>query len=72
MNSKYKVGIIRIDKTTALLQDLLNEHKDIRLDFDHLNGAYDGDLILAKGFSTQEVGLKQKLKRCLIVKIVRF
>jgi len=61
LNSKYKVGLIKIDKTTALLQDLLNEHKDIRLDFEHLNGAYDGDLILAKRVFNPRSRIKAKV-----------
>lgn len=63
LNSKYKVGIVKIDKNSALLEDLLNEHKDIRLDFEHLNGAYDGDLILAKRVFNPRSRIKAKVEK---------
>ncbi len=61
LNSKYKVGIIRIDRNSAVLCDLLNEHKDIKLDFEYLNGAYDGDLILAKRVFNPRSKIKAKV-----------
>ncbi len=61
LNSKYKVGIIKINKNSAVLCDLLNEYKDIKLDFEHLNGAYDGDLILAKRVFNPRSKVKAKV-----------
>lgn len=60
-NSKYKIATVKINKNTATLKDLSNEYKDIRIDFENLEGAYDNDLVLAKGFLIQEVEQKQKL-----------
>ncbi|RXJ67157.1 ribonuclease R [Halarcobacter ebronensis] len=61
MNSKYRVGQVRVDKTKAVLCDLVNEHKDLVLDFEHLNGAYDGDLVLVKRVFNPRSKIKAKV-----------
>ena len=48
LNSKYKVAIVNVGKNLVILEDLVSEHKNIKIEFDDLNGAYNGDLILAK------------------------
>lgn len=55
LNSKYKVGFIKLQNKRAKLKDLFNEYKDINLDFEHLSGAYDGDFVLAKEYLILEV-----------------
>lgn len=61
LNSKYKVGVVRVNKTKALLEDLVNEHKNVVLDFEHLNGAYDGDFVLAKRVFNPRSKIKAKI-----------
>ncbi|QKF83158.1 RNB domain-containing ribonuclease [Halarcobacter ebronensis] len=61
INSKYRVGQVRVDKTKAVLCDLVNEHKDLVLDFEHLNGAYDGDLVLVKRVFNPRNKIKAKV-----------
>lgn len=63
INSKYRVGIVKIEKNKAILCDLLNEHKNINLDFEHLNGAYDGDLVLAKRVFNPRSKIKAKVEK---------
>lgn len=48
LNSKYKVAIVNVGKNLVVLEDLISEHKNIKIEFDNLNGAYNGDLVLAK------------------------
>ncbi|MAD42520.1 MAG: ribonuclease R [Arcobacter sp.] len=48
LNSKYKVAIVNVGKNLVILEDLVSEHKNIKIEFDNLNGAYNGDLVLAK------------------------
>ncbi len=63
LNSKYKVGTVEVNKNRAVLRDLNNEHKDVSLDFEHLNGAYDGDLVLAKRVFNPRSKIKAKVLR---------
>ncbi|XOB61858.1 RNB domain-containing ribonuclease [Campylobacterota bacterium DY0563] len=63
INSKYRVGIVKIEKNRAVLCDLLNQHKNINLDFEHLNGAYDGDLVLAKRVFNPRSKIKAKVEK---------
>ncbi len=63
LNSKYKVGVVKINKRKAILHDLVNEHKDIILDFEHLEGAYDGDFVLAKRVFNPRSRIKAKVIR---------
>ncbi len=65
LNSKYKVGILQINKKNAILKDLENEHKDIFLDFEHLNNAYDGDFVLVKRVFNPRSRIKGKVLRVL-------
>lgn len=48
LNSKYKIAIVRISQNIAILEDLVNEHKNSKISLENLNGAYDGDLVIAK------------------------
>ena len=48
LNSKYKIAIVNVGKNLVILEDLISEHKNIKIEFDQLNGAYNGDLVLAK------------------------
>ena len=48
MDTKYRIGILKIEKNFAVINDLENEHKNIKLNFEDLHGAYDGDLIIVK------------------------
>ncbi len=61
LNSKFKVGTVKINKNSAVLEDLENEHKNINLDFEHLNGAYDGDFVLAKRIFNPRSRIKAKI-----------
>ncbi|UTJ06202.1 RNB domain-containing ribonuclease [Arcobacter roscoffensis] len=65
LNSKYKVGFIKLQNKRARLKDLSNEHKDISLDFEHLSGAYDGDFVLAKRVFNPRSKVKAKVLRVL-------
>lgn len=65
LNSKYKVGFIKLQNKRAILKDISNEHKDITLDFEHLSGAYDGDFILAKRVFNPRSKIKAKVIRVL-------
>jgi ribonuclease R len=61
LNSKYKVGTVNINKRSATLVDLVNEHKNITLDFEYLEGAYDGDFVLAKRVFNPRSKIKAKV-----------
>ena len=65
LNSKFKVGTIKVNKNRATLHDLTNEHKDISLDFEHLSGAFDGDLVLAKRVFNPRSKIKAKVIKVL-------
>jgi len=65
LNSKYKVGIVKVNKNSAILYDLVNEYKNINLDFEHLNGAYDGDFVLAKRVFNPRSKIKAKVLEVL-------
>ncbi|MCP4970005.1 MAG: VacB/RNase II family 3'-5' exoribonuclease [Arcobacter sp.] len=61
LNSKYKVGTVKVHKKSATLIDLVNEHKNIPLDFEHLQGAFDGDFVLAKRVFNPRSKIKAKV-----------
>lgn len=61
INSKYKVGVLKLEKNRAVLESLTNEHKNIKLDFSNLNGAYDQDLVLAKRVFNPRSRIKAKI-----------
>lgn len=67
LNSKYKVGTVNINKKSATLVDLVNEHKNITLDFEYLEGAYDGDFVLAKRVFNPRSKIKAKVIKVLIL-----
>ena len=61
INSKYKIGILKVEKNFAVLCNLGNEYKNIKLDFDNLNGAYNGDLVLAKRIFNPKSQIKAQI-----------
>ncbi|AXH10718.1 ribonuclease R [Malaciobacter halophilus] len=61
INSKFKIGKLSFEKNYALLEDISNEHKNIKLDFDYLNGAYDGDYVVAKRVFNPRSKIKAKV-----------
>ncbi|RXJ98554.1 ribonuclease R [Arcobacter sp. CECT 8986] len=61
INSKFKVGTLSFEKKYALLTDLSNEHKSLKLEFEHLNGAYDGDFVIAKRVFNPRSKIKAKI-----------
>ncbi|MFA9238828.1 MAG: RNB domain-containing ribonuclease [Candidatus Paceibacteria bacterium] len=65
LNSKYKVAIVNVGKNLVILEDLISEHKNIKIEFDDLNGAYDGDLILAKRVFNPRSRTKAKIIKIL-------
>ena len=65
LNSKYKVAIVNVGKNLVILEDLLSEHKNIKIDFDNLNGAYNGDLVLAKRIFNPRSRIKAKIVEVL-------
>ncbi len=65
INSKYKVGTLEIKNKRAILRDIENEYKDIVLDFEHLNKAYNGDFVLAKRVFNPRSRVKAKIIKVL-------
>ena len=65
LNSKYKVAIVNVGKNLVILEDLVSEHKNIKIEFDDLNGAYDGDLVLAKRVFNPRSRTKAKIIKIL-------
>ena len=65
LNSKYKVAIVNVGKNLVILEDLISEHKNIKIEFDDLNGAYDGDLVLAKRVFNPRSRIKAKIIKIL-------
>jgi len=65
LNSKFKVGFLKLGHRRAILEDLENEHKNITLDFEHLSGAYDGDFVLAKRIFNPRSKIKAKIAKVL-------
>ena len=65
LNSKFKVGFLKLGHKKAILEDLENEHKNIILDFEHLSGAYDGDFVLAKRIFNPRSKIKAKVAKVL-------
>lgn len=48
LDTKYKIGTISFQKNFAVLNDLSSEHTNLKLEFDNLYGALDGDLVIVK------------------------
>ena len=65
LNSKYKVALVKVGKNLVVLEDLISEHKNIKIEFDDLNGAYDGDLVLAKRVFNPRSRTKAKIVKIL-------
>mgnify|MGYP000721660650 CR=1 FL=1 len=65
IDTKYRIGVLKIEKNFAVLNDLENEHKNIKLQFDDLHGAYDGDLIIVKRVFNPRKSIKAKVVRVL-------
>jgi ribonuclease R len=65
LNSKYKVAIVNVGKNLVILEDLVSEHKNIKIEFDSLNGAYNGDLVLAKRVFNPRSRTKAKIIKVL-------
>ncbi len=61
INSKYKIWILKIDKNFAILEDLVNPIKNIKLELDALNGAFNNDLVLAKRVFNPRSKIKAKI-----------
>lgn len=65
INSKYKIGTIKLDKNFAILEDLVNPIKNIKLELDALNGAFSDDLVLAKRVFNPRNKIKAKVIKVL-------
>lgn len=65
LNRKYKIGVLEFQKNFAILKDISNEHKNIKLEFENLNGALDDDLVIVKRSFNPRSQTKSK-----VVKIV--
>ena len=65
LNSKYKVALVKIEKRVVILEDLVSELKNIKIEFDELNGAYNGDLVLAKRVFNPRSKTKAKIVKIL-------
>ena len=65
INSKYKIGVLKIEKNFAILEDLVNPIKNIKLELDALNGAFNNDLILAKRVFNPRSRIKAKVIKVL-------
>ncbi|MDX4065739.1 RNB domain-containing ribonuclease [Aliarcobacter skirrowii] len=65
INSKYKIGILKIEKNFAILEDLTNPIKNIKLELDSLNGAFNNDLVLAKRIFNPRSKIKAKIEKVL-------
>lgn len=61
VNSKYRIGLLEVGKNFAVISDLNNEHKNIKVDNSELHGAYSGDLVLAKRIFNPRVKFKAKI-----------
>lgn len=65
INSKYKIGVLKIEKNFAILEDLVNPIKNIKLELDALNGTFNNDLILAKRVFNPRSKIKAKVIKVL-------
>lgn len=65
LNSKYRIGLLSFEKNFALINDLGNEHKNIKIEKEDLNGAYEGDLVLAKRVFNPRSRTKAKIIKIL-------
>lgn len=65
LNSKYKVSLLRLEKSIAILEDLVTPLKNIKIELNELNGAYDGDLVLLKRVFNPRSKTKAKVIKIL-------
>ena len=65
INSKYKVAIVNVGRNVVILEDLVSELKNIKIEFDDLNGAYNGDLVLARRVFNPRSKTKAKIVKVL-------
>ena len=65
LNSKYRVGVIKLKNKVAILNDLDNEHKNLKLDVNDLNGAYNNDIVLVKRVFNPRSSFKAKVEKIL-------
>jgi len=65
INSKYKIAILKIEKNFAVLEDLLNPIKNLKIEIDCLNGAFNEDLVLAKRIFNPRSKIKAKIIKVL-------
>lgn len=65
INSKYKIGVLKIEKNFAILEDLVNPIKNIKLELESLNGAFNKDLVLAKRVFNPRSKIKAKIVKIL-------
>jgi len=65
IDTKYRIGILKVEKNFAVLNDLENEHKNIKLNFEDLHGAYNDDLIIVKRVFNPRKSIKAKVVRVL-------
>lgn len=61
LNSKYKVATLKIEKNFAILEDLVTPLKNIKIELAELNGAFDGDLVIAKRVFNPRSKIKAKI-----------
>ncbi|MFW3411740.1 RNB domain-containing ribonuclease [Aliarcobacter butzleri] len=61
LNSKYKIATLKIEKNFAILEDLVTPLKNIKIELDELNGAFDGDLVIAKRVFNPKSKIKAKI-----------
>lgn len=48
LDSKYRIGVVTFEKNFAVLTDIFNETRTLKLEFDNLNSALNGDLVVVK------------------------
>ena len=65
INSKYKIGVLKIEKNFAILEDLLNPLNNRKLELDILNVAFNNELILAKIVLKPRSNIKAKVIKVL-------
>lgn len=68
INSKYKVAVLKVEKNYAVLCDLISPLRDIKIDLDSLNGAFNDDLVLAKRVFNPRSKTKAKIIKVLNAK----
>jgi len=65
INSKYRVGILSVEKNFAVLKDLESDLKNIKLDITKLKGAYDKDFVLVKRIFNPRTRFKASIEEVL-------